>query len=230
MSLFLGRLKPVCLFVFTGCFAAGTVVTLSNGKQMPIENQTSGLKILAHGGEITTITAEFVENTLPAGEQLFGINDDMPFASINHPFWTTEGWKCLDPEGAKQENPDIDIKLLQVGDIVYRIAQTNPLLYEPIRISKLIFKTLSEPTKIYGLHLDGPRSYHANRYVVAANYPVLTKKRVQEGMKLLNAQEKQKLTSAITSARSELTKVLGSWANGTFEDMGLVDEENELQD
>jgi len=205
-------------------------VTLSNGKEIPIEKQRSGLKILAHGGEITTITAEYVENTLPAGHQLFGINDDMPFASVNHPFWTTEGWKCLDPEGAKQENPDVDFKLLQVGDVVFKIAQTNPLLYQPIRISKLTFRTLSEPTKIYGLHLDGPRSYHANRYVVAANYPILTKKRVQEGMKLLNEQETRKLASAITSARSELTKVLGSWASNAFEDMGLICNEKQLQD
>lgn len=205
-------------------------MTLSNGKEMSIEKQTSGLKILAHGGEIATITAEFVENTLPAGEQLFGINADTPFASVNHPFWTTEGWKCLDPEGAKQENPDVDFRLLQVGDIVYRIAQTDPLLYEPIRIGKLTFRTLSEPTKIYGLHLDGPRSYHANRYVVAANYPVLTKKRVQEGMKLLNEQETQKLASAITSAHSELTKVLGSWASSAFEDMGLICSKKQLQD
>lgn len=197
---------------------------------MSIEKQTSGLKILVHGGEIATITAEFVENTIPPGDQLFGINDDAPFASVNHPFWTTEGWKCLAVEAAKQENPDIEFKLLQVGDIVYKIAQTSPLLYEPIRISRFTFRTLSEPTKIYGLHLDGPRSYHANRYVVAANYPVLTKKRVQEGMKLLNAQETQKLASAITSARNELTKVLGSWASSAFEDMGLICSEKQLQD
>ena len=211
-----------------GCFTAGTKITLTNGKEIPIEKQAAGLKLLAQGGETTTITEEYVDNDLLPGQQLFGINDDDPFASLNHPFWTTEGWKCLEPEGAKEENPNIDFKLLQVGDIVFRIAQTNPLLYEPVKVCKFMFMTVTEPSKIYGLHLDGPRSYHANGYVVAANYPVLTKKRVRDGMKKLNDDEKKRLKTGLTSVQSELTKVLGTWAESAFKDMELVhqDERN----
>ena len=168
------------------------------------------------------ITDEYVEECLEAGQQIFGINDDTPFAALHHPFWTTDGWKCLNPDLAKEENPNVDFKLLQIGDVVLRIAQTNPLLYEPVKILQFTFTTLSEPIKIYGLHLDGPRSYHANGYVVAANYPVLTKKRVREGLKNLNEDEKEKFQEAMTSVQNELSKVLGSWAKSAFQDMELV--------
>ena len=204
-------------------------MTRTDGSELAIEKQTAGINVLAIGGETTTITDEYVENNLEIGQQLFGINDGTPFAALHHPFWTTEGWKCLNPELAKEENPSTDFKLLQVGDIVFRIARTEPLLYEPVKIHKFTFTTLSEPIKIYGLHLDGPRSYHANGYIVAANYPVLTKKRVEEGMKKLSEEEKDRLKSAMTSAQNELSKVLGSWAKSAFQDMALVPKE-ELSD
>ena len=151
---------------------------MTSGHELSIEKQSKGIKLLALGGETTIITDEFVEHVLDAGQKLIGFNDDTPFAALHHPFWTTEGWKCLDPETAKEENPNVDFELLQVGDIIFRIAQTKPLLYEPVKIQKFTFLTVQEPTKIYGLHLDGPRSYHANSYAVMANYPVLTKRRI----------------------------------------------------
>ena len=208
-----------------GCFVAGTVVKLSDGQGLSIEKQSEGIKVLALGGETTTITDEFVEHMLDEGQKLFGFNDDAPFAALHHPFWTTEGWKCLDPETAKEENPDVDFKLLQVGDIVFRIAQTEPLLYKSTKINRFTFKMLQKPTKIYGLHLDGPRSYHANGYAVMANYPVLTKKRIQQGMKMLSEEQQESLVSAISSVKVELSKVLGSWASDALDDMGLTQKE-----
>ena len=197
-------------------------MALSNGNVFDIEKQTSGTKIISLGGDITTITDEFVEAVVSVGEQIVGFNDDTPFAALHHPFWTTEGWKCLDPITAKEENPDVNFKMLQVGDIIFRIAQTSPLLYKPVKIHNFNFVTLQEQTKIYGLHLDGPRSYHANGYAVMANYPVLTKKRIQKEMRKLSKEEKVRLQSALSSVKPELTKVLGSWANDALDDMRLT--------
>ena len=212
----------ILYIIFTGCFIAGTKVVLTSGIDFSIEKQTGGLKIMAMAGEVTTITDEFVDHVLDKGQKLFGFNDDTPFAALHHPFWTTEGWKCIDPETAKEENPDVDFKLLQVGDIIFRIAQTSPFFYEPVKIHKFTFLSLEEPTKIYGLHLNGPRSYHANGYAVMANYPVLTKKRIREGMKKLSEEEKESLAFALSSAKVELTKILGSWAEDALDDMGLT--------
>jgi hypothetical protein len=35
---------------------------------------------------------------------LFGFNNEKPFFTSCHPFWTQHGWKAIDPEGAKTEN------------------------------------------------------------------------------------------------------------------------------
>ncbi len=201
---------------------AGTKVMLSGGQEISIEKQSEGNKILALGGETATITGEFVELTLLEGQKVFGINNDKPFAALHHPFWTTEGWKCLDPETAKEENPDVDVKLLQVGDIVFCIAKTNPLQYEPTKITDFTFTMLQEPVKIYGLHLQGFHSYHANGYAVKENYPVLTKKRVKDAMKRPSVEEREHLSTTISSVKDEFTEVRGSWADDALTDMGLA--------
>ena len=195
------------------CFSAGTMITLASGEEMAIENQRAGLKVISSAGEVTTMTNQLVEN---AGGEIFGINGEEPFATPNHPFWTTDGWKSLEPEAAKEENPDINYGVLQIGDTVFRIAQTDPLMYEPIKISQFTFTTISEPT--YGLHLNGPQSYHANGYAVAANYPILTKKRVQDGMKKLDEGEKDGLMSAIRSDKEEMMRVVGNWAHAFLDE------------
>ena len=114
-------------------------MTLASGEEMAIEKQTVGLNVLSNTGEVTTITNEYVENELEAGGQLFGINDDEPFATTNHPmaFWTTEGWKSLNLKAASEENPDVEYGILQIGDTVFRISQTDLLLYKPVTIWQL---------------------------------------------------------------------------------------------
>jgi len=52
------------LHILTGCFAAGTIVTRTDGSELAIEKQMAGIKVLAIGGEVTMITDEYVENDL----------------------------------------------------------------------------------------------------------------------------------------------------------------------
>ena len=101
------------------CFSSGTMITLASGEEMAIEKQRAGVKVISSGGEVTTMTNQLVEN---AGGEIFGINGKEPFATPNHPFWTTDGWKSLEPEAAKEENPDVNYGVLQIGDTVFRIA------------------------------------------------------------------------------------------------------------
>ena len=169
----------MCVHVYTlstdGSFAAGANITLASGEEVVIEKQTVGVEVISFAGDITTIS-EFTEND-GSGVGLFGINDDIPFATFNQPFWTGDGWKCIYPDTA---GPDTNYGELQIGDIVLRIATLDPLLYEPIKIRYLNYISLSEPDKTYTLHLDGPLSCHANGYVVATNYAAITKKRAQD--------------------------------------------------
>jgi hypothetical protein len=35
---------------------------------------------------------------------LFGFNNEKPFFTSCHPFWTQHGWKAIHPEGVRAEN------------------------------------------------------------------------------------------------------------------------------
>lgn len=86
-----------------GCFMAGTKVMLSNGQNIGIEDVQDGMKILSHGGTISTCTNEDVANLMSEGETVYGFNEENAFFSAGHAFWTTEGWKAIAPDIAREE-------------------------------------------------------------------------------------------------------------------------------
>ena len=204
-----------------GCFMAGTKVTLSNGQHLNIEAVKEGMKVLSHGGTISSQTKEEVANLMPENETVYGLNDENPFFSAGHALWTTEGWKAIAPEIAQEENPDLVVGALQVGDIVFRLVQFSPLLYEPIVIRNFTSKSLDIATVMYGLHLTGYKSYHANGYVVIMNYPLVTQRRLLEGIKKLNPEEKARLVTAVNMAVPELSKALGAFIPPVLANAGI---------
>ena len=205
-----------------GCFTAGTKVIISNRQCMSIEEVTEGMKILSHGGTISTQTNEQVATLVPMEETIYGFNNEDPFFSRGHAFWTTEGWKAIDPQLAREENPDLAIGTLQVGDIVFCIAQSSPLLYKPVIIHDFTSRKMEAATTMYGLHLTGYMSYHANGYVVVMNYPQLTQKRLRDGISKLNLEEKAHLASAVSTVIPELSKSLGGFIPPVLANAGIL--------
>ena len=204
-----------------GCFLAGTKVHLSCGQDINIEEVKDGMKVLSHGGTVSTQTAECVQPLIPKGELIFGFNGEDPFFFSGHAFWTTEGWKAVSPLVCQEENPDVKVGTLQVGDIVFRIAQVDPLLYQPVVVRRFTNMQLQEATKMHGLHLVGSRSYHANGYVVIMNYPMLTQKRLQDGFAKLSPEEKARLATATKQIVPELSKALGGFVSSALVNTGL---------
>ena len=180
------------------------------------------MKVLSHGGTISTCTNEDVANLMSEGETVYGFNEENAFFSAGHAFWTTEGWKAIAPDIAREENPDLLVGTLQVGDIIFQIAQFSPLLYEPKVIRSFTTKKLDVATMMYGLHLIGCKSYHANGYVVIMNYPVLTQKRFSEGIFKLNPEEKARLATALNTVVPELSKTLGGFIPPVLGKAGLL--------
>ena len=213
----------------TGCFAAGTAIAIPGGDKIPIEKKWGGLHIVSVGGGFTTITKDYKDKEAAVGT-LFGINDGEPFASPTIPFFTPEGWKVVDPEAAKLENPYITYQGLQVGDTVYRIGKMDPLLYEPVKIKRFTFTTLSTPTKVYGLHLDGVQTFHANGYMVSSNNPIATSSRIQEAFMNLSKEEREGVLMALESSRRDMSKVMGNWYSRLYEDLEQVAAQEEEED
>ena len=111
--------------------------------------------MVSFAGEVTTITTKYVEY---AGTHFFGINNDEPFATPNHLFWTTEGWKSLEPEAAREESPHTNCGVL--ADRCHSVSYYPDIpttVHEPVTISQFTIITLSEPSKRYGLHLNDPQ-------------------------------------------------------------------------
>ena len=153
------------------CFIAGTQVRTESGS-LPIE-------LLKEGDRICTRvepkqwglrSCELVKS--PAPSLIYGFNGDPAFFTAGHVFHTTTGLRALRPDIAYAENPWIECGQLSTGNQLLRIGSDNK--YEPVLIRSID----SEPTTqeyVYGVHLrEGLRSYHANGYLVALNYPEIT--------------------------------------------------------
>lgn len=70
-----------------------------------------------------------------------------------------------------KENPWADVGRLAVGHIVLRLV-TKKKEYEQVLITSISSEIMPQVKYVYGVHLrEGRRSYHANRYLVAVNYP-----------------------------------------------------------
>lgn len=138
-----------------GCFIAGSEVTMSDGRQMPIEQVLKGDILIDSNGNPNQVK-ELIR--LDYNGAIFGINGGEPFFTPNHPFKTLDGWKSLDPETTKKEIPDIKVKKLQIGDV---LVKENG--YE---ILMSLEKTDNVSTIVYNFELDGTREYLVNEYSV----------------------------------------------------------------
>lgn len=155
-----------------GCFIAGTKVETSNGSKA-IEDLTEDDQVLTRADgakQWGTRSDEVVEN--PSPDTLYGFNGEAPFFTAGHPFYTTTGLRSIDPHTARQENPWLDVDQLKPGHVLLRLnaeKQYEPEVINSINVSR------SDVTSVYGVHLrEGLRSYHANGYLVAINYPEIT--------------------------------------------------------
>ncbi len=194
-----------------GCFVGDSLLLLENDT-IPIKKVTHKDRVVALNGAISTHTDERVITELKHEAFIYGINDDKPFFTAGHPFWTSAGWKAIDVTAALEENPSIEVKELKIGDSVQKIKSLNPLTYQSIQITQLTKSILSAGSKVYGLHLhDGPSSYHVNGYCVRMNYPIITERRLFDGFLKLSEAERALILRQLTPVMPLLTKAIGSF-------------------
>ena len=146
-----------------GCFIAGTPVCLQDGSFKKIVDVKAGDKVRGENDSINTVLKnESVEFPF---DDLYGINEQEPFFTANHPFLTKDGWKAVDPELTSiidgKEVADILVGKLQVGDILIKDEGVEEVL------SALTKRPLEESEKtVYNLSTDGTSTYTANSFVV----------------------------------------------------------------
>lgn len=195
-----------------GCFTEGTQILLKDGSEIPIEKVSHKHTVISRDGIDSSHSEEKVIQILNHNTVVYGFNEESPFFSAAHPFWTKQGWKAINPDIARQENPSLMVSKLAVGDVVYRVKSIKPMEYEEILIKNFTRKIIKKGEKIYGLHLiDGPASYHANRYHVKMNYPHITEHRLTKGFSTLSQSERQLLEKQIKPVMPLFKKAIGDF-------------------
>lgn len=197
-----------------GCFVPGTPVLLEDGAEIPIEAIEDGHRVLGRDGQVGTHTDERVEFETEVRMVIYGFNEEQPFFSAAHAFWTRDGWKAYAPEVARSENPWPDFGKLERGDVVRRLVSHDPPRYEEVEIERFSSRIAPVGERLHGLHLHGSATYHANGYLVAMNYPVITARRLEDAFATLTDAERELLAADLERAMPLIRENLGAWLEG----------------
>ncbi|KAL6702405.1 hypothetical protein ACN47E_002188 [Coniothyrium glycines] len=182
------------------CFVADTLVATEKGS-VAIQSLREGDHVLTSADPIAygVLSDEEVVHSL-GSTLLCGINDDEPFFTAGHIFHTTSGLRAVDPFTAKSENPWMNVNQLAPGHIIYRRCDSGNG-YNHVEIEKITRKRMDH-VKVYGVHLrEGARSYHANGYLVAVNYPEITMKSIAKVLATFPKQTQVQLLQSIKELR-----------------------------
>ncbi|KAI9148412.1 hypothetical protein HJFPF1_12244 [Paramyrothecium foliicola] len=153
------------------CFIADTQILTDTGN-VPIQDLREGDRVCTRlePTQWGVRSCEVVES--PAPKMIHGFNDEPAFFTAGHVFHTTTGLRALRPDAALAENPWLECGQLSVGDQLLRIGADSK--YETVPIRAITSEEMTGKF-VYGVHLhEGLRSYHANGYLVALNYPEIT--------------------------------------------------------
>ena len=96
------------------CFTADTKVRMADGRLKNIDAVKIGDRVIGLDGSINTVLG--VEKVPLGRRRLYGFNSEEAFVTAEHPFYTLEGWKSLDPERTAFENTMLFVQRLTVGD------------------------------------------------------------------------------------------------------------------
>ena len=157
------------------CFTAETHVLMADGTERPISGIRPGDQVIGRTGGVNRVTGMHI---VPLGPRaIFGINQQHPFFTAEHPFLTPGGWRALDRAATRLETPGLDVAELAAGDVLITAAVVSGetagalALAPAVSFRHLVLHRLTraegDPAdSVYNLILDGDHSYVANGFVV----------------------------------------------------------------
>lgn len=197
----------------SGCVLSSTQILMADGSSKKIEEIKAGDLVFSIGGNVSITSDEIIVNSHV--HEFYSVNEDEPFMSLEHAVLTQSGWKCMNPEVAKALNPDIDISLLQEGDVICKVKGYDPLTetieYKNVEVKRINIEEKKDVIS-YDLHFsDGYKSYHANQYCCMLNYPAITAKSIKKNLLgIKDTKEIAVLKEKIENMTPELNKMFGS--------------------
>lgn len=139
----------------SSCFLGEVRVTLADGVTVPIDTLKVGDKVLGQR-EINEVLSV---PTITDGRPIYGFNGGAKFVTAGHPFYTTDGWKAIDPTQTPIEGHEILVGKLERGD---RIRTEDGLL---MTITSIDREESGEHT-LYNPTVSGDHTYYANGLLV----------------------------------------------------------------
>ena len=151
----LGHYQQNCGGSGTTCFIGDTLITMPDDTtkridELKVEEIVKSEKETSQIQSIDVHEGEF---------DLYSINGSKHFVTEDHPFQTTDGWKAITPNKAR-ENHQIEAFVLKVGDT---LVKDNGKTEEITSLEKSEEKVT---TTVYNLQLDNEHVYYANNYLV----------------------------------------------------------------
>ncbi len=143
------------------CFAAGTKVNMDGGDKKNIEDIKVGDKVVSQSETDVRSVSTVTKLDQPIREHMCRLgftNGGTVKLTEEHPLMTHDGWKALDPNKTKDENPDLIVGKLEKGDVVVR--------EDGVRAELQNISCWSEKVPAYNLILDGnARTYFADGFL-----------------------------------------------------------------
>jgi len=206
------------------CLVAGSPVLMSDGEYKNIEDIVKGDKIIGWGDRIHTVVE--LRPMKLGSRKLYGINSDAMFFTEEHPLMTADGWKALNPEKTKRENPVMELERLQVGDVVMQGEYSKDLgfVYKPVQIESLEYREDDPDTDVFNLHLSDGISFHVYDIPFhTIQSGIVVDRYAEEGLDNLCEEDKQKFVTAfstIPGLMDATAKAFGSTFINIFTKLG----------
>jgi hypothetical protein len=142
-----------------GCFIAGTPVLLADGSEKAIEALRVDEQVLAYDGK-QQVPATIIGCISFPAKQTYALTFDDGNTLIttdSHPLAGENGWKSISPGSTAQENPDLPVTALQVGDTIYTAGGT---------LCRLVSIQKRNIEQVYNITVDGSHTYYASGVLV----------------------------------------------------------------
>lgn len=191
----------------SGCVVKGTKILMADMTFKNIEDIVYNDVIFNCQKGNSYTSKELIVN--PYVKEVYSVNSDEPFMSLEHPIMTNRGWCSLDPELSMKINPCFTVNKLQVGDKFVKInLNNNGLEFLNVTIEKINIK--SNNAVCYDLDFyDGNKSYYANGYPCLCNYPHITTESILSAINKMNSQERESVIEFFNNNKYIIGKLIG---------------------
>eukprot|EP01116_Phalansterium_solitarium_P001489 TRINITY_DN1127_c1_g1_i1.p1 TRINITY_DN1127_c1_g1~~TRINITY_DN1127_c1_g1_i1.p1 ORF type:complete len:291 (+),score=56.68 TRINITY_DN1127_c1_g1_i1:76-948(+) len=162
----LASFDPLAPAVHTPCFMPGTLVTMADGSQRPVESITTGERVW--GGE--EVLYRHVD-VVPAGTVLHGLDGEEPWAMGGRAFIEETGlFTTTHLDIAIRADPALEGKTVPLNSTT-RVLRFDGTARAPTNIT---FATLANETVVYSVLLLGPSHvFPANGWITFDFFPHL---------------------------------------------------------